>query len=322
MKIAVLYGGSSREREISIKSGKLVSQALKKLGYETCEIDTIESLETWIEKLGNCDCAFVALHGEYGEDGRIQGLLDFIGIPYTGSDAYTSFICFDKYITKLILKGNNFMTPDFLLLTRPIEKLPFGFDYPVVLKPRYGGSSIDVRIIHDHREFKKNIVDLFDRNDQILLEKFIEGKEITVSVLEDVESSRPRVLPILELRPRREFYDYIAKYTKGMTEFVIPSEIPEELQKKVEKIGESIFELFNCRGVVRIDGKLSNDDFYIFEINTIPGLTELSDVPISAKAGGISYEELIDKIVQAILEKGGMNGGNSRNNYSCGEKRW
>ncbi|MDI3472263.1 MAG: D-alanine-D-alanine ligase [Thermotogaceae bacterium] len=303
MKIAVLYGGNSREREISIKSGKLVSEALKKLNYKVQELDTAEPVENWIGNLKNFDCVFVALHGEFGEDGRIQGLLDFMNVPYTCSDSYTSFVCFDKYVTKLVLKTNGFVIPNFLLLKEPAEFLPENFNYPVVLKPRYGGSSIDVKIVHNQQEFEKVIGELLERNKQMLLEEFIDGKEITVSVMEEPFSSELHVFPILELRPKREFYDYIAKYTEGLTEFVVPAEISPELENEVKEIGKRIYELFNCKGVIRIDGKLFNDRFYIFEINTIPGLTELSDVPISAKAEGMSYEELIDKIVQSALKR-------------------
>jgi D-alanine-D-alanine ligase len=303
MKIAVLYGGNSREREISIKSGKLVSEALKKLNYKVQELDTAEPVENWIGNLKDFDCVFVALHGEFGEDGRIQGLLDFMNVPYTCSDSYTSFVCFDKYVTKLVLKTNGFVIPNFLLLKEPAEFLPENFNYPVVLKPRYGGSSIDVKIVHNQQEFEKVIGELLERNKQMLLEEFIDGKEITVSVMEEPFSSELHVFPILELRPKREFYDYIAKYTEGLTEFVVPAEISPELENEVKEIGKRIYELFNCKGVIRIDGKLFNDRFYIFEINTIPGLTELSDVPISAKAEGMSYEELIDKIVQSALKR-------------------
>jgi D-alanine-D-alanine ligase len=303
MKIAVLYGGNSREREISIKSGKLVSEALKKLNYKVQELDTAEPVENWIGNLKDFDCVFVALHGEFGEDGRIQGLLDFMNVPYTCSDSYTSFVCFDKYVTKLVLKTNGFVIPNFLLLKEPAEFLPENFNYPVVLKPRYGGSSIDVKIVHNQQEFEKVIGELLERNKQMLLEEFIGGKEITVSVMEEPFSSELHVFPILELRPKREFYDYIAKYTEGLTEFVVPAEISPELENEVKEIGKRIYELFNCKGVIRIDGKLFNDRFYIFEINTIPGLTELSDVPISAKAEGMSYEELIDKIVQSALKR-------------------
>jgi len=318
IKVAVLYGGRSREREISIKSGKLVSQALRKLGYQTYEIDTIEPINNWLEKLLESDCAFLALHGHYGEDGKIQGLLDFVGIPYTSSNSYTSCICFDKYLAKLILKDNTITTPDFLLLREPIETSPFG--YPCVLKPRYGGSSIDVRIIHNPREFKEQVKELLVRNDQLILEEFIDGKEITVSI---VENSRGlQVLPILELRPKREFYDYVAKYTKGMTDFVVPAEIPDKLYREIEEVSKRIFTLFNCEGFIRIDGKVMGQNFYVFEINTIPGLTELSDVPMSAKAANISYEKLIEKIVQITLKKGGRKDGISWNNYSCSKKRW
>lgn len=317
IKVAVLYGGKSREREISIKSGKMVSQTLRKLGYQTYEIDIIEPIDSWLEKLFKSDCAFLALHGRYGEDGRIQGLLDFVGIPYTGSGSYTSLICFDKYLTKLILRDNNIVTPDFLLLREPVENSPLG--YPCVLKPRYGGSSIDVAIVHDTQEFKKKARELLKRNDQLVLEKFIGGKEITVSILE--ENGILRVLPILELRPKREFYDYIAKYTKGMTEFVIPAKISNELYQKIVEISKKIFAIFNCEGFIRIDGKVFEQSFHVFEINTIPGLTELSDVPISARAAGIGYEELIDKIVKVTLRKGGEKNEISRNNYNCSKKR-
>jgi len=295
-RIAVLYGGRSNEREISIRSGVRVVRSLKNLGYEVVEIDTSDDPYEWIQRLRDVDLVFLALHGENGEDGRIQGLLDILGKKYVSSSAYASFLSFDKYLTYLFLKDAGLKVPDTILIGYPISFSPFGF--PVFLKPRWGGSSIGVVKVNDSKQMLEESKKLILEYGQIIVQRYVGGVEITVSVVE--KNEKPFVLPILELVPKREFYDYVAKYTEGMTDLIVPARISKKEEIMVKNIARMIFKLMGCSGLARIDGKIENGCFYVFEVNTIPGLTELSDLPASARALGWDMDELIRNLIGEV----------------------
>lgn len=308
MKIAVLLGGISKEREISIRSGKRIVQALRKVGHEVDEIDVREDFIYKVALLKKYDVAFNILHGTFGEDGRMQSILDIIGIPYTGSGVETSVLAFDKYLCNLYVEklssaySDILSVPGFLLIRKEqftentlsrIEKFP---GLPCVVKPRNEGSSIGTHICFSIDELKNALKQVLENYGEAIVQEYIRGKEITISIIDINRKST--VLPILELRPKKLFYDYEAKYTDGMTEFVLPAELDNELSMKISNLALNIYESIGCKHFARVDGIVKDEKFYFLEVNTLPGMTELSDLPMSAKAYGINFEELVDIIAK------------------------
>jgi D-alanine-D-alanine ligase len=286
--IVVLMGGKSREKEISLASGENVSLALERLGYAVTRIDPeFDSIPN------DTDFVYIALHGNGGEDGDIQAKLDLLNIPYTGSGALSSFVCFNKIITKKILNLYNFPTPKFFILEKQ-EDLENITQYPVVLKPALEGSSIGVVIVDDKNQILETYKNLSKEFDHLFAEEYIKGKEITVSILGDI------VFPILELKPKNRFYDFQAKYSKGMTDFVLPANIEDDLAQKIRTLAKQVYHVLHCRGAVRVD--LIIDEYnnpFILEVNTSPGMTNTSDLPAQAKAMDINFDELITLIVNS-----------------------
>ena len=307
----MLLGGISREREISIRSGKRIAQALKKFGHEVDEIDVNLDLLDNLTTLRKYDVLFNILHGTFGEDGHLQAILDSIGVPYTGSGMETSVISFDKYLCNLFVQDVA-KVPEFTLLTKEefeksgIEKVLSSVTIPCVIKPRKEGSSIGTHICFSEEELTDYLKEEFENYEELIVQKYIKGAEVTVSII-DIDG-KPIVLPILELRPKKLFYDYEAKYTDGMTEFVIPAQIGEEMTKYVEKTALNIYKKLGCKHFSRVDGIVSNDEFYFLEVNTLPGMTELSDLPMSAKAYGMSFEELVNTIVNEAYKSPSFEG--------------
>lgn len=297
MKVAVLYGGLSREREISIKSGKRVAEALKKK-HEVTLFDVNENFIYKLNELKKFDAIFVALHGQFGEDGTVQGILEYIGVPYTGSGVTASSICFDKLLSYELLK-DKICVPKYSVITKPTKYSPYGF--PCFIKPRKEGSSIGSHICHNEEElFKYSNMELKLYEDMILME-YIKGRELTVSIIE--MEGKPKALPILELKPKKEFYDFEAKYTKGLTEFIIPAPLSGEEEEKVISSSLKAYSILGCSSFGRVDGILKDGKFYFLELNSIPGLTETSDLPASAKAYGLSFEELVEIILKSASLK-------------------
>lgn len=288
-------GGVSREREISLRSGENVVKALKKLGHEVVPIDVKEDFFLVLPSLKRFDLVFIALHGKFGEDGTVQALLDWIGVPYTGSGVLASALCFDKLMTYRIVE--KFVSvPEYTVIDKPTRESPFGF--PCVLKPRREGSSIGVHICDNAEELEHYSQLELSLYGELVLQRYVRGRELTASLIE--MGGELRILPILELRPRRRFYDYIAKYTPNMTEFVLPAPLTEEEYRTVCESCLKAFKACECKGFARIDGILKDGIFYFLEINTIPGMTDLSDMPASARAAGMSFEDLIDAIVKTV----------------------
>lgn len=306
-KVLVLMGGISTEREISLKSGTAVAKALVEAGYT---VETLDIQSDNISKIGEIkpDVVYLALHGKGGEDGCIQGMLEWMGIPYTGPGVAASAICMDKALTKKILVQSNIPTPKSLEYTKDecentekikdelIEKLGL----PMVLKSPCQGSSIGVVIVRDENSVSEAIEEVFKYGDIMLAEQFVSGVEISVPV---VGNKNPEVFPIIEIVPTSEFYDFESKYTPGMSEHIIPARISKEATEKVNVYAKKAYEKTGCRGVSRIDFIVDeNNNPYVIEINTIPGMTETSLVPDSAKHLGISFPQLVDKIVKLALE--------------------
>ena len=298
-KIAVLMGGPSSEREVSLRTGKGIANALRDQGYLVAEIDFSPRIFTQQLQEVAPDVVFIALHGKFGEDGAVQGFLDICGIPYTGSGVKTSSVAMDKYLSKELFEAFHIPTPragllqsaDSLASNR--EKVEL-IGYPVIVKPVSEGSSIGVYKVTTREELEEALKSAFQYGETLLVEEFIQGRELTVAFLDGVGA-----LPVIEIRPHSGEYDYNSKYTKGATEYLVPAPLTKELEEKVLTIAKQVAKVFNSRGVVRLDIMLDDRDEtpYVLELNTIPGMTETSLVPQAAAAQGISYGELCELIL-------------------------
>ena len=299
-KIAVLMGGLSAEREISLKTGHAALSALKQLGYDAVAIDVQHDLAQLLKAAG-IDVAFIALHGRFGEDGRVQGLLEMMGIPYTGSGVAASAIAIDKVLTKQLLMFHRIITPDFDFV-RPgdhaAQLLERWSDLPAVVKPSREGSTIGITIARDRDNLEKGVTDAASMDGTVLIEEFIDGDELTVSVVNGV------ALPIIKIVPKSGFYDFQAKYISGDTEYLLPAPIDQTVYRQVQQSAEKACLALGCRGAARVDFMLSGDKFYCIEINTIPGMTETSLLPKAAGEFGWSFTELVEHILlDAGLDK-------------------
>lgn len=295
-KIAVLCGGLSSEQEISRRSGKNCFEALKRLGYTN--VDLVEVDENIATKLIGYEYAYNALHGKYGEDGCIQGVLEFLKIPYTGCGVMSSAICMNKEYTKKVLSTAGLPLITSVLITKGdnlYEKVK-DLNYPMMVKPVSEGSSFGMAKVNNADELAKAVFNAAQFNQDIMIEEYLTGISATVGVLE--KDGELFATEILELRPHNEWYDYEAKYTKGMTDFILPAEISEEMTKKVKELAVKAFKTCGCSGVSRVDF-LITDIPYILEINTSPGMTDTSDLPAQAAAMGITYDELVDMTLQS-----------------------
>ena len=294
MKIAVVCGGKTNEREVSLRTGEAVYNALSKRGYEVCKIDCAERcLEKIMES--KADMVFIALHGGDGENGTLQAALDMLSIPYTGSGKKASMLAMDKFLTKILLSYYNIPIPKFTL----VENKNYSWNhFPAVVKPREEGSSVDVCFVYNEKELHQTVDKLLNRHDSLLIEEAISGRELTVSIL------RGEVLPIIEIKPHHGFYNYHNKYTVGSTQYIIPAVLPEVVEKLCENIALKIYNILNCRGMARIDMILSKGNIpYILEVNTIPGMTETSLLPKAASAKGYSFEDMAQAILQSVNER-------------------
>ena len=303
-KIAVLCGGMSSEAEVSMRSGKGCFEALKRLGYSNAELVVVDENIAQTLKAGNFDYAYNALHGRYGEDGCIQGLLEILKIPYTGCGVMSSSVCMNKEYTKRMLstcKDIPLIKSVFVQKGEDVVEKTKGLKYPLITKPVSEGSSFGMAKVNTPDELEKAYLDATKYNDDVLIEEYLVGKATTVGVVGDGDDRI--VTEILEMRPKHEWYDYECKYTKGMTEFVLPAELSDDMTKRVKEIALKAFEVAGCSGVSRVDFHIVDDIPYVLEINTSPGMTETSDLPAQASAMGISYDEL----VQLILNSAGLN---------------
>ena len=297
-KIAVLCGGMSSEREISLRSGKNCLAALKRLGFANAEI--VDVSENVMNDLKGFDFAYNTLHGKYGEDGCIQGVLEILKIPYTGCGVLSSAICMNKEYTKKVMAMSGlpliksvYLLPD----ENPIEKVA-QLNYPLMIKPVSEGSSFGMNKVNNQEELVKAVEEARKYNANILIEEYLVGISATVGVLE--KNGKAFATEILELRPKKEWYDYEAKYTKGMTEFILPAQISPEMTEKVKRYAVKAFEACACSGVSRVDFLIVDDAPYILEVNTNPGMTDTSDLPAQALACGIDYDNLVLMILNSV----------------------
>lgn len=310
-KIAVLCGGMSSEAEVSRRSGNGCYEALKRLGYKNAELVEVDKDIALKLKNGKYDYAYNALHGKYGEDGCIQGLLEILGIPYTGCGVMASSICMNKEFTKRILSTNPSITMAKSAFVKKGEDLlekTKDLTYPLFVKPVSEGSSFGMTKVDKKEDLKFAYQTALEYNNDVLVEEFIDGFFVTVGVLErDKKMSDGQVkkeafaTEILEIRPKNEWYDFEAKYTSGMSDFIVPStSLNAEVTEKVKKAAVEAFETAGCSGVARIDFMMKDDIPYLLEINTSPGMTVVSDLPAQSAAMDISYDELVLLILNSV----------------------
>ena len=309
MKLVVVYGGISSEREVSLRSGAAVYDALVKGGYTQVSLFDLRRDNLGELLSARPDMVFLALHGKGGEDGCIQGMLELAGIPYTGSSVEASANCMNKIRTKEILLHYGIPTPRFSVLHREEtadmetcrKKLLGEVGLPMVLKAPKEGSSIGVRIVKKESDVEDALREVLAYDNVILAEEFMVGMELTLPILGNEE---PQALPLVEITSQNEFYDYTAKYTKGMCRHILPAGISEELQREVSELGVRAYRALGCSGLARVDFMLDqNGEPRVIECNTLPGMTEMSLFPDSARFVGISFEELVDRIVILAQEK-------------------
>lgn len=324
MKIVVIMGGTSSEREVSFLSGANISAALQENGHEVISIDTvlpIEQIEKPIEvtqehikqgeknllyllthpEIQSADFIFNALHGGSGENGIVQGILQTLGYSFNGSSAEGCAIAMDKIISKMIFEKNGIPTPEWLYFERNsgmdypkiIEAILQKFSLPLVIKPGHEGSTVGLTIVENKDQIQTAIDYALQYNSVFLVEEYIAGRELTVSILGD------QALPIVEISPMHGIYDYECKYTNGMSEYIVPAKLNPALTERIQRMSVEAFNLLRCSGYGRIDLRLGTDQQpYFFEMNTMPGMTKMSLVPKAAAAIGLSFNKLLEEIIR------------------------
>lgn len=291
MKVGLIYGGISRERDVSIKTGEAILKALIELGYDVQPLLVSTDLVSKVVS-AQIDVAFIALHGKYGEDGTVQGLLELLKIPYTGSSFTSSAIAMDKIMTKKIWLFEKISTPKFQVIKNQDEKL--SLDFPLVVKAPREGSTIGISVVDNEDAYKNGVANAFLLDGEVLVEEYVKGKELTVAVFED------EVFMPIEIKPKKGFYDFHSKYTKGETEYLIPPTCDMDVAKQMMETAKKAYDALKCSGAARVDFILKDDGtFYALEINTIPGMTETSLLPKAAAYHGISFKELVNKILKS-----------------------
>ena len=304
-RIGVLMGGPSSEREISLKSGYAVYESLNSAGFEVVPVDVTtdkKSENIRLIKSRRIDCAFLALHGRFGEDGQMQEILDAMRIPYTGSGAYASRLAMDKVASRRIFEVYGLAVPRYKVLSRfsynPLWHRCHASALPVVVKPSTNGSSIGLSIVDKKEDLTKATQEALAFDEIVVVEEYVQGRELTVGILDD------KALPVIEIIPKKRFFDYEAKYQHGMTEYVVPAPLDEEVAFQIQRTALIAHKLLGCYGCSRVDVILDQNAVpVILEVNTIPGFTETSLLPKAAKKAGIGFSELCLKLITLAYEK-------------------
>jgi len=298
-KIGVLCGGSSQEREVSLRTGDAVYKALVFLGLNVSKLDVDRDIALRLAK-ERIDLAFIALHGKLGEDGTIQGLLEIMGIPYTGSGVLASALALDKVYTKEVFSYHNLPMAKYKVLEKRVKtagNILKELDYPVVVKPAREGSTIGVTAVREPSGLDSAINLAFGYGNKILIEEYIEGREITVGILGD------EPLPVIEIVSKTAFYDYQAKYEPGMSKHIVPAKLRREQYELAQSLALSAHSALGCRGATRVDMVMDGEGkIYLLEVNTIPGMTETSLLPEAAVVAGIDFKQLVVKILSYALD--------------------
>ena len=304
IRIAVLSGGWSKERGVSINSGKAVVGALDKEKYEIVSFDPKDDLNVLWQQRNELDLVFNVLHGKYGEDGRIQGLLEVFGIPFVGSGVLSSAMAMNKRVTKEVYRSVGLRVPKDIILKKEaavsIGKIKDSLGTPIVIKPVSEGSSIGISIMENDHDVLAGIEKAFQFDQEILLEEYVSGREITCAVL---GRHHLETLPLVEIIPKEshQFFDFDAKYTAGETNEICPAQIDSELQNEASEMARNAHLALQCRDWSRTDMIINKDMIYMLETNTIPGMTETSLVPLAAKGNGWNLGQLLDKMIGTCL---------------------
>jgi D-alanine-D-alanine ligase len=316
LKIALLAGGISGEREISLKTGEQIYKALDKDKYEITKYDPKTDLKRFfLDAMDKkFDLVFPALHGPFGEDGRLQGMLDMIGVPYVFSGCLASALAMDKEKSKLIAKSIGLAVAQDIILTKNekiiTKNIIKELSLPIFIKPADSGSSVGMSMAKNEKELEKGISKAFEHSAKIILERFIKGRELTVPIMGNPPSPRlrrtspPKALPVIEIIPKvSEWFDVRAKYEKGGTDEICPAKIPDNTRDEVQLLGVKIFNAIGCKDLARVDFIWDEKDnkLYFLEINTIPGMTETSLVPKAAKAAGMEFGEFLDGLIEGVI---------------------
>ena len=305
-KIGILMGGPSTERVISLESGKAVYESLTQAGFKVAAIDIKtdgKQENIGLIKSHEVDVAFIAMHGRFGEDGQIQEILDTMGIPYTGSGARASRLAMDKIASRKIFEASGLAVPRY----KAEDNLSYNanwmarhndFALPLVVKPATHGSSIGLSIVEKEEELGKSVGLAFSFDERIIIEEYVMGREVTVGILDE------KALPVIEIIPKKRFFDYEAKYQAGFTEYVVPAELEDKTAKKIQEAALSAHKLLGCYGCSRVDLILSKENIpFVLEVNTIPGLTKISLLPKAAKVVGIDFPQLCIKLIKLAYDK-------------------
>ena len=312
--VAVLEGGRSLERQVSLKSGARVEDALQRLGHTAVAIDVGSDLVARLTEL-RPDAAFVALHGRDGEDGTIQELLEVLALPYTGSGVAACIRCWDKVLTKHLLRDAGIPTPDFhafsemafreLGAAQALPAIEQQLDFPLVVKPAAQGSALGIKFARTAADVPAAIVSAFSYDRKVLLERYVPGRDLAVSVVED-GGGEPQALPVVEAVPEgRDFYDFEARYEIGRTRFVCPAELPDGVAARTQELAVEAYRALGCAGFARVDLMLREDgELFVLEANSVPGLTETSLLPQAADAAGIDFDRLVERILSIALARG------------------
>jgi D-alanine-D-alanine ligase len=334
MRITVLMGGTSSERDVSLASGIRIVEALRTKGHQVVAVDTAHGvigpaeekallaggvvktlppdtkalarlgaqLPATLRSLPETDVVMLALHGGQGEDGTLQALLDLTGLPYTGSGHLASALAMDKDLSKKLFRAADVPTPKWLMAPATVAEVRNALGFPVIVKPSKQGSTVGLSLVKDPAALAAAIEEAFHHDDEVMIEEFIAGRELTVGILGDV------ALPVGEIIPKHEIYDYECKYTAGMADERFPAELTEEQAARVQDLARRAFDALKLRGYARIDFRMAGDGtFYCLEANTLPGMTQLSLIPQAAAAAGIGFAELCERIVRLALDgRGGQ----------------
>jgi len=304
--VAILSGGISSERDVSIKSGDEVYKALDKEKYNIIRYDPKTDIAKIVEENSIIDIALIIMHGPYGEDGTIQGLLDLLGVPYQGSGVLASAVAMDKIISKKLYEKEGLTVPPYVLIDQndfqhakdSVRQLGL----PVILKPVKGGSSIGMDIVYSESELSVALENAFQYDSQVILESYIQGTEVTCGILGNDDLTP---LPLIEIVPNQgyRFFDYEAKYKPGATQEICPARIDDKLTQKTKECAIKAHKALGCWGCSRTDMIINNGDIYILETNTIPGMTPTSLLPQAAKAAGLNFSQLLDRLIELGMQK-------------------
>lgn len=306
IKVAVLMGGSSAEREVSLQTGAAIAGGLRDLGHQVLEVDVGRELALELSA-AEPDVAFLALHGRGGEDGCVQGLLEVMRIPYTGCGVLASAVTMDKVVTKELLTVHGVPVAEDVVVERSHDfdtvaaRVAGELSYPVMVKPASEGSSIAVTEVREPSGLAEALERVFDRDSRALVERYVHGRLLTVGILGD----EPLVLPVLEIKTRQGFYDYRAKYEPGLTEYEVPARIERRQAEAAREISLESFNALGCEGISRVDLMLEDETgkLLVLEVNTIPGMTASSLIPKAARAAGMSFNDVVARVLRGARLK-------------------